>query len=248
MKKSQISLLVLLASLFISEVDAQKKNIRFGLEGGNSILFGDITDESIGDPNAGYVDFGFTTGFMGQYIFKNNVSITFRSSIFVLSRDMDSYEEDLAESLGLSEDDAYYADNLGVYLVGGGSLGVSYIFDMNENWQIEPYLYAGFRALSSPSERFVYQNGVTTNTLEKKRATFYGFSYAPGVRVNWNFGNFTGLYFFAEYEGVQFAEEEMVVALYDNNQLLVNEVEPEFSYGAVTTGIGLTLSLNLNQM
>lgn len=227
-------------AFFITE-NIQAQKFRITGYGNQSIIFGDITKTELGNEKAGYVNQGFGSGFEMNYYLPNRLGIGFRWTGSLYNRDATNYELDLRNALQAPVT-PFNLTQVGSFLSFGTSLGLSYLIPLSDEFKIEPYFYLGYRGLVSGEENAIYINNTLTYNYQKNAQLFSGFSYAPGVKLHWALGGIFGLSFFAEYEGVNFAEDIETVIISSYNELEISGRSKSYTIQALNLGLGLTLN------
>jgi hypothetical protein len=204
MKKSLL-LLVLFASIFIGGT-MQAQTVQIGLNWYNPFLLGDISNSDFTNKNSGYVTFATGTNIEFKYFTKGNFGFGLRTSYTSYAKDITAYREDLMSALGVS-DSNLVMQSLYSYRYFGGLVGVSYVFIISIRFNIEPYMYIGFGAFTSPLEEVTYFKNNETYIQKKPLTAFATFNYTPGVNFQWNIVNgHLGIRLYAEYDGFSMEE------------------------------------------
>ena len=241
MKLIDRRLLAVIAMLaFFTSVNAQVFEIT--TYGSEYFVFGDFTKKEMGNNGAGYVNSGTGGGLELNYYLKNNLGIGLKASGAFFDRDVDAYQSDIKDKLGIN-DDTYNITNSYGFWSFGSELGVSYLIDLSEKLQLEPYMYLGVKILVSPSSSVVYLQDGFTYTYETKKNLYPGFSYSPGVRLKWNVHKHVGLNVYAEYQGNSYMDYDERSINYSYNSLELEDVNKKYSINAIAMGLGLTFRL-----
>lgn len=237
MKMKHLNVLCTIVMLFIvSSISAQIVKISaFGQEG---FVMGDMTNKEINSGTAGYVDYASSAGLELNYYLKNNLGFGLRWSGTSYGRDFESYESDLTEMLGITNDQ-YDITQTYAYWTVGSDLGISYMLDISEKWQLEPYFYLGFNVLSSPLSSVIYSENNTTFKYQSKTQVYVGFCYSPGLKFHWNPFKHTGFYLSLEYDGNSFYEDNERSMIYSYNTLDITDTEKTYKIQSLNIGVGL---------
>lgn len=234
------SLITVLIAFFVS-IAANAQVFEITAYGSQSLVFGDFAETDLSKKGAGYASNGMSAGLALNYYFKNNFGIGLRGSATFYEIDEDAFQADIISQLGITGTNYDFSNPL---QYGFGSfnteVGVSYLFDVGEKWQLEPYAYIGAVALASPTTSVVYQENGVTYTQEIKQSAYTGFSYAPGLRLKWNVGDRIGLNAFFEYQGSIFSEGDETSINQSFNSLEIETRKREYSINAVALGFGLS--------
>lgn len=238
MKKKSITILSTVIMLFITNsVSAQL--FKISVFGQNGFMMGDITKKEFSSSTAGYVDYGFVGGIEINYYFNNKIGLGFRWTGSDYERDIDSYESDLKELLGIINEPYDFTQTYSFWTF-GSDFGISYQFSLSDKLQLEPYIYLGYKALISPAGEVIYYQNNTTYQYKNKSTSCLGFSYMPGVKLNWNVWKHFGFYFSAEYNGSSFMEEDERSMIYSYNALEITDTPKNYKINSVNIGLGLT--------
>lgn len=238
------SLFATLIAAFVS-FSSQAQHFEVSLFGSQSAVFGDFAETDLTDPSAGYVSYGGSGGLALNYYFQNNFGIGFRSSGIFYQMDEDAYQTDIVDQLGITGSNYAFSNSFQYgFAALNTELGVSYLFDIGEKWQAEPYIYLGGVVMASPATSLVYLEDDVTYTQKIESSAFGGFSYTPGVRFKWNFSNHFGLNLFAEYQGKAFEEEDQTSINQSYNSLDIAVAPREYTINAFALGLGLGYRFN----
>jgi hypothetical protein len=232
-------LLPFAVTLLFSANTISAQVLKISAYGQEAIVMGDITNKEINSPSAGYVDYGSTSGLEINYYFKNNLGLGIRWSGTFYEQDTDAYEEDLTKMLGILNDQYDVSESFGIWTI-GSDLGISYLVNMNQKLQLEPYFYFGFLALASPENSAIYLKDNTTFQYNSRSQMYFGIGYSPGVKLNWNAFKKLGLYFSLEYSGNSFLKDDERSMVYSYNTLDITETEKSYNIQSVNIGIGLS--------
>ena len=207
----------------------------------SALVFGDITKTGVNNPSAGYVEYGSGVGFAFNFYFKNRLGLGLRSTGTLYTRDVEQYETDLKAVLGIT-DDQYDLTPAPGFLSFGSDFGVSYLIDLSDKWQFEPYFYLGLNILGLPESSAIYAQNGTTYQFNTKAQPYVGLSYSPGAKFNWNFSRQFGLYFSLEYNGRTYVEDNERSLSYSANSFVIADVPRAYSINSVNLGFGLSFS------
>jgi len=203
--KKTLLFLTLFTGIFISNT-IHAQTVQVGLNWYNPILLGDISNSNIADENSGYVTFASGANIEFNYYTKGNFGFGFRTNYTSYAKDIAAYREDLVSALGVT-DSNLVMQSLYTYRYFGGQVGASYVFNVSKVFNIEPYMYIGFGAFTSPLEEVTYFKNNETFIQKKPITAFATFNYTPGVKFQWNIAKgHIGIRLYAEYDG--FAMEE----------------------------------------
>ena len=239
MKKTSIKLLTMaFALLIISSVNAQVFQV--SANGYNSIVFGDLTKKELNNAGAGYVDFAYGGGVEFKY-YINNLGLGLKWAYTDYGRDIESYQTDLKDKLGIT-DDQYNITQTYAFRSNSFSFGLSYVYKLSDKFQLEPYLYLGLENFVSPFEHAVYSKSNTTFTYRKDAKLYVGFCYAPGVKCQWNITKNIGLNIFAEYKGATLFEETEDSIIYSYNSFETTSVNKTYKPQSLNVGLGFAYS------
>ena len=223
--------------LVVNSMHAQILRISaFGQEG---FVMGDIAKTGINSPSAGYVDYASTGGLEANYYLKNNLGFGLRWSGTNFMRDFETYESDLTEMLGISND-PYDISPSYVYWAFGSDFGISYLIDISGKLQLEPYFYLGFKGLLSPMSSVIYSRENTTFQYKSKSHLFFGFSYSPGVKFHWNAFKHAGFFASLEYDGKSYLSDDERSMIYSYNSLEITDTEKNYNIHSLNIGLGLS--------
>lgn len=224
----------------VSSISAQIVKISaFGQEG---FVMGDMTNKEINSGTAGYVEFASSAGLEAAYYLKNNIGFGLRWSGTNYGRDYESYESDLTEMLGITSDQYDITQSYAYWSV-GTDLGISYMLDLSEKWQLEPYFYLGFNVLTSPMSSVLFSENNTTYQYRSKSQVYFGFCYSPGLKFNWNPFTRAGFYFSLEYNGNSYLEEDERSMIYSYNTLDITDTEKTYKIQSLNIGLGFAVRL-----
>jgi hypothetical protein len=238
------SLFAATLTAFIS-ISAQAQHFEVSLFGSQSAVFGDFAETDLTNSSAGYVSYGMGAGLALNYYFANDFGIGFRSSGTFYQMDEEAYQSDIISQLGITGTNYAFSNALQYGFASlNTELGVSYLFNLGEKWQAEPYIYLGGVIMASPATTIVYQENDITYTQKIEAASFNGFSYAPGVRFKWNVSDHIGLNIFAEYQGKVFGESDQTSINQSFNSLDIAVAPREYTINAFALGLGLAYRFN----
>lgn len=238
MQISKNGLLSAISVLFIA-ISANAQVFEISAYGSSSALFGDFTQQDLNMNGAGYSSDGIGMGVEFKYYTKKNLGFGLRSSSVFYSMDREEYEDDLLAMLAVNNENYDFSEAYG-YASFGSELGISYLFNFSDKFQLEPYFYLGAQGLATPRAIVVYEQNNLVYTYETKLSLFGGFSYAPGLRFKWNIQEHFGLSAYAEYQGKSFFEDEVTQIKKSYNSLEIKEVDKTYMINGVTVGFGLT--------
>ncbi len=231
---------VMMVFLMITANAATAQVFRISTFGQESILFGDFTKKEINNPGAGYVDYATPGGLEFNYYPKNKLGFGVRWTVASYERDLDSYERDLKRELNMSNNTFHLTQPFAYWAI-GSDIGLSYVLDLNEKWQIEPYIYLGFKVLYIENIDAIYSDTGTTFQYQVESPIFVGFSYAPGAKVHWNVAKRFGLYFSLEYQGAAFAKDDETRISFSTNTLNITSFERSYGINSLNIGLGLAV-------
>ena len=238
MKIMKIVNLLWIVALLLVFNNTRAQTFKISTFGQESILMGDISKKEINNAKAGYVDYGSTSGLELNYYLKNNFGFGLRWKGTFYGQDIDTYESDIKKMLGISGNNYDFAHTYGFWSF-GSDFGISYLIGISEKLQLEPYFYFGATGLSSPKTEIIFMDENTTFQYVSKSQTYFGISYSPGVKLNWNITKLFGLYFSAEYLGKSFIEDKERSILYSYNTLEITDTEKSYSINSFNIGLGL---------
>lgn len=207
--------------------------------GQNGIMMGDITNNEINSATAGYVYYGSNGGIEANFYLKNNFGFGIRWLGAYYGRDVDSYETDLKQMLGISNNN-YDITQTYDFVSFGSDIGISYLMNLSEKLQLEPYFYFGLNGLISPMTEVIYSLDNTTYQYKNKSMAYFGFSYSPGVKLNWNIWKHIGLNFSVEYDGNSFMEDKERSMIFSSNKLEITDTKKSYKINSVNIGMGLS--------
>ena len=237
MKIRKLFLVCAIAMVFIvNSISAQVFRVSaFSQEG---VIMGDITKKEINNKAAGYVDYGSSGGLEVNYFLKNNLGFGLRFAATNYGRDFETYESDLTEMLEIT-DDQYDMTQTYSFWSFGPDLGISYLIGLSKKLQLEPCFFFGFKGLISPYSNVIYSQDNITYQYRTKPKTYVGFSYSPGVKLNWNIVKHFGLFFSLEYEGNSFVSDDERSILYNYRTLEIIEREKTYTINSLNFGFGM---------
>jgi len=215
---------------------------RFSLGGYGISTSGDLTKKEFKNSSAGYVNFATGGNFEFKYYTNSHLGLGVRWTYAEYERDKDAYQADLKNYLGIVDDQYYMRDSY-PYIASNFHLGLSYLYDLSNKFQLEPYFYFGFTIFASPLEQATYAKDGFTHNYRKYATGFAGFSYSPGVKLQWNIAKHFGLHLFAEYEGASLGQEIEKSIIYSYNTFEKNKVNKKYRLQQVNIGLGLNVSI-----
>ena len=236
MKMKYLLTSTILMLLIVNTINAQV--FRISAFSQQNIVMGDFSKKEINSSSAGYVDFGSTGGIEVNYYLKNNLGFGLRFLGNFYERDTETYETDLTKMLGITDDQYDFTETY-VFGAFGSDLGISYQIDIANKLQLEPYFYLGFKGLVSPISSVIYSQNNTTYQYKTKSNIYAGFSYSPGVKLNWNILKNFGLYFSFEFNGNVFDEGSERSIMYNYNTLEITDSMKSYNINSLNIGIGL---------
>jgi len=238
LKARKILTTVLIVFVF-NTLNAQVFQVVFN--GYQSSVSSDLQKKEFNSKSAAYVDLAGGGSFELKYYFANNFGLGVKWSYSAYLKDSESYEADLKQELGIV-DDNFDLKLPPVYGSYNSQFIFSYVFDVKEKFQIEPYMGLGFKTFTTPLERAIYSINSTTYNYRKDLKMFYGFSYTPGIKFQWNINKFIGLNLFVEYDGVSLEEgsEDHIITSY--NSFEKASTLKEYNAATVNVGLGLAFS------
>jgi hypothetical protein len=236
MKCLKVFVAIILTGITLSASAQVVKISAYGQEG---IVFGDMAKKEINSPSAGYVEYASAGGLEANFYLKNNLGFGIRWSGTYYERDFETYESDLTGLLEI-DGDPYDLSQIYAFWDLGSDLGISYLLDLSEKWQLEPYFYFGFRLLSSPASSVIYTQNATTFHYRAKPQLYVGVSYSPGLKINWNAFQHLGFFASLEYDGNAFLEEDERSMIYSFDSLDITDMEKQYSIHSVYLGLGLS--------
>ena len=240
MKVKPITVLMIAFTLsIIHEVSAQVFQVT--LNNHLTGVMGEFSENDVSKTNAGYVDYA-DGGNVELKTYIKKFGIGLRGSITNYTRDNEAYEIDLKSTLGITGNDYYFSLTRSYWSI-GGDIGVSYLLGINEKLQFEPYFYFGFRALMTPQDEVVFFENSSTYTYRKNPTPFYGISYIPGLKFQWNITRLVGLNLYLEYEGAGSYTETEESVLYSSNTFETSSIERSYKPQSINFGLGLAFSL-----
>ena len=202
-------------------------------------VFGDFAKKDLANNAAGYAEYSSLGGLEFNYYTKQNIGFGIRWTGTFYGRDFETYETDLASSLGITNGIYDVTQSFGFWSV-GSDFGVSYLKTLSPKLQLEPYAYIGFRGLISPVSNIIYQQNNETFEYRTKSQVYFGIAYSAGLKLHWNIANHFGLYFSLAYDGSSFAEFEERSIRYSYNSLEIIDRNREYAINTVNLGIGLS--------
>ena len=238
MKMKKRIVLCLVAMLFIVDTTSAQL-FKISAFGQNGIITWDFANKEISSNTAGYVDYGYVGGIELNYYFNNKVGLGLRWSGADYERDIDTYESDLTKMLGITND-LYDLTQSYSYLAFGFDVGISYQMNISEKVQLEPYIYLGYKALISPVSELIFLQDNTTFQYKTKSQAYLGFSYSPGLKLNWNAWKNFGFFFSAEYDGNSFMEDDERNLLYSYDTFEISDTQKSYTINSVNIGVGLS--------
>lgn len=234
---SFIALGIFAFSVLVQETQAQI--LKINSYGQSSLDQGDFSNTGLTEPEAGYISSAFTGGLEFIFYPTNKLGIGTRWSATRFYRDTEAFSSDFKDANGLNGG-TYHINQPYMYASFGFELGLTYLIAINESWDIEPYFYLGRQTLLAQGANAIYTSGGTTVQYQQEIPFFYGFSYAPGVRFNWNINNHWGLSLNAEYRGVQYVEAEEVQITFTADDLFIEEINRDYSISSINFGLGFS--------
>lgn len=238
MKTKNLILLAAFAMVW-STGSVSAQIIRITAYSQEGFVLGDFTKADLNSGTAGYVNYSSAGGLEAAYYTRSNIGLGLRWSGTYYGLDIETYEEDLTEMLGIAGD-PYDITHTYAFWSFGSDFGVSYLANLSKRWQLEPYFYLGLRGLISPAGTVIYSQNSTTFQYLSKPRLYYGFSYSPGVKLLWNAFNHVGFYFSVEYHGASFLYDDERSMIYSYNSLEITDLEKNYHTQAVNLGLGLT--------
>lgn len=237
-----IKLSVLASTLLIlTSISSQAQFFEISIYSAQSSLFGDFTETDLNNKGAGYASIGSSFGVELNYYLKNNIGFGLRTSSTVYMADKDKYQTDIKNSIGITDDNYDFSNQyLYAHASFGSEFGISYLLDVSEKLQLEPFMYVGFRVLGSPATSVVYSENNNTHTYQKKSAGYLGFSYAPGVRLKWNVHKRINLNAHLEYQGRNFIAGDETSITQSYNSLEIETTERKYTINGIALGLGIS--------
>ena len=202
-------------------------------------VVGDFSSKDISNTNAGYVNLANGWNMEFKYYAKN-IGIGIRGSATNYMRDNDAYQGALKDKLGIT-DNNYYFTLTRSYWSAGGDLGISYVVELSEKFQFEPYFYFGFRSFITPLDEAVYLKNANTFTYRNNPVIIDGISYIPGLKAQWNIKNW-GLNLYLEYEGSSAYEGIEESVIYNAISVETTKTNVSFKPQSINFGLGLAFS------
>ncbi|MGL1887153.1 MAG: hypothetical protein OCD76_11635 [Reichenbachiella sp.] len=234
MKKYNL-ILMLLFVLAISQVHAQKFQAAISFYGAN--MLGDFTSSEYNNQESVYDIYAGGSSISFKYYLENNIGFGIKCSFTGYQRDRKSYENDLKEELGIT-DDNYDITQSNEYWSYSPRIGMSYAIELS-NFVIEPYFYIGMAVFVTPIEHAIYANAGTTYTYRKDPTVFYGTSYLPGVSFMWKFADKWGLYMEVEYEAVVLTIDNDDYLVHSFNSFEKTKALKKFTPQSINVGLGV---------
>jgi hypothetical protein len=219
-------------------LSGKAQTFRFGFNGNNYSVFGDMASTDLNNKSAGFVEYAQGGSFDFVYLAKNNLGMGIRMNYTVFSKDNDKYRDAIRDKLGVT-DDNYIMQNAFMFFNTGFQFGFTYNFKIKGKFSIEPYLYFGLDVLMFPQEEVIFSKAKTTYTYRKYAKAFPGFSYSPGVRFQWNLTKHFGLNLSAEYYGAGYGEDVTENVLYNDNVFEPEHVNRNYGISALNIGFGV---------
>ncbi|WP_167614296.1 outer membrane beta-barrel protein [Maribellus sediminis] len=238
MKKKRIIILSTVIMLFITNlVSAQL--FKISAFGQNGIITGDFAKREINSKNAGYVDYGFVGGIELNYYFNNKIGLGLRWTSSEYERNTDTYQSDLLDMLGITNDHYDLTQSYSFWAF-GSDIGISYQMNISEKLQLEPYIYLGYKGLISPGSEIIFSQDNTTFQYKTKSQAYLGFSYSPGLKLNWNVWKHFGFFFSAEYDASSFVEDDERSLLFSYDTFEITDTQKSYTINSVNIGVGLS--------
>ena len=225
--------------LIIVTYPATAQELRISSFGQESIVFGDFSKKEFNHSGAGYIDYGSSGGLELNYYFPNKLGVGLRWAISSYGRDLETFENDLKNELNLVNNTFHLSQPYAFWTM-NSEFGISYLHDMGEKWQIEPYFYLGFNVMGARETNAIYSDNGSTFQYRSESPLFYGVSYAPGVKMHWNIAKRFGLYFSGEYQGSSYFKDDETRITSSATSLGIKDVERSYKINAVNIGLGLS--------
>jgi len=226
--------------IFVSRYSYAQK-FQISLDGYNGSVMGDFKENDLNNSSAGFSSLGYGSALEFRYYFEKGWGLSGRWSYMGYTRDVDAYKDALENKLNINDDNnamivPYDFSSIGFHA------GFSYPFILSEKFQFEPYMYIGFKALVSPAEKVVYYQNSETKTYSKSHGFYAGFSYIPGMHIQWNITKYFGLKFFFEYEGAAFSTYEEDAVNYTATAFAKETIERQYNPQTLNYGLGLVFN------
>jgi hypothetical protein len=236
MKKTFFFVMIL---FFVIGINAQtyKASLTFY----SSNIMGDLTSSDLTNPDAVYIQYGIGAGleFMTYEALDGHLGIGGRFNYVEYEKDADAYNDALKFRLGI-KDGNYDTRKAYFHIESNFQAGISYLLAVSENVEVEPYVFLGFNVFTTPLESVIfYKDGITYN-YRKNVNVYWGFSYAPGARVQWRTHERFGMNFFVEYHGVTHGSDTETTVTTTYNSFVKTSRERDYDYGAINVGVGVT--------
>lgn len=217
----------------------QAQDLQISLGSSNGIVLGDMNGTNLANNTNAFLATSFSSNLEIMY-YKNNLGVGLRGSFMSYLRDKNKYEDAVVQEMSLT-DGNYDFRYTNAFLSFSTLVGASYQFRLTEKIAIEPYIYVGFKSLTSPYERTIYNDGTTTFTAEKDPQVYFGFNYIPGLKFQWDFAKHFGVALFGEFDGASLQNNNEKTITYSSTSF--NSTEISKSYNPQSLNLGINLSV-----
>ncbi len=235
--KTIVHISLIAVSLFVADA-TNAQVFKISSIGQNNLLLGDFNKNDINNPDAGYAQYAVSAGVEFNYYTKTNLGFGVRWMSQSYQIDRSTFESDFIGNLGLTDETVDISQPLSYWSM-GTDFGVSYLIDIDESWQVEPYFYFGFRRLVRRNIDAIYSDNGSTFQYQSRMPVFYGSNFIPGAKLHWNFSNHFGAFISAEFQGLFFFENEETVVASSSNSLDIATVKRSFDASSFNLGLGL---------
>ncbi|MGB0402657.1 MAG: hypothetical protein ACPGEG_01080 [Salibacteraceae bacterium] len=241
MKTIFYPILASLMSIFIYS-NIQSQGLKISLGASNGIVLGDMAGTDLTKNTNAFVDYAFSSNLEIMYT-KKNLGFGVRGSFMSYLRNKNEYETAVGQSLNLTEGN-YDLRYTNAFIAFSTLVGASYQIKLSEKWALEPYVFIGFKGLTSPYEKSIYNDGSTTFTSEKDPQFYLGLNYIPGLRLQWNFSKFFGVAVFGEFDGASFTDNAEETITYSSTTF--NKSTRTMAYNPQSINVGINLNIRFN--
>jgi len=228
-----------IVGLFIVTL-SNAQTFQIGINGYTPLLFGDITESSIDNPSAGYVESAYGGNFEFMFYTKSNWGFGVKVSYSEYLKNIDNYKTDLLKKLDINED-KIIMQSLFTYRHIGFQLGASHSFNVIGKFNIEPYIFFGAGVFTSPIEEITYFKNGKTYTQKKSITGFATINYTPGLKFQWNLiDKHLGLSLYVEYDGISMQEWSEETVTYTSDSFEKASTTTKYSINSINIGGGVS--------
>lgn len=235
------------AILIIAANSTKAQEFKLSILGQQNLVSGDFGKSESNNAYAEYLDYGISDGLELNYYTKKNWGFGIRLIDQIYLRDRDKFESDFQNGLGLSNNEFDISQPASYFSI-GTDIGISYLIEINKNWQVEPYFFFGGRSLARSNINAIYAVNGNTTQYQSKLPVFYGYNINPGAKIHWNNTRF-GLFLSLEYQNTKFNQDDETTITSSANLLEINTNKRSYDINSFNLGLGLTYRFgkNLNE-